>query len=97
MTELGVKIHIILDQTFQSKRRSGDAAHEIPAHLVEDVAEFRIELKQTEPISTSSPCSSSRRFDQIIVRFPSSAWWYMRQGASRILTSSSASPRRAGH
>lgn len=47
MTELGVKIPIILDQTFQSKRRSGDAAHEIPAHLVEDVADFRIELKQT--------------------------------------------------
>lgn len=70
MTELGVKIHIILDQTFQSKRSSGDAAHEVPAHLVDDVPEFRIELKQTEPISTSSPCSSSRRF----VRFPSSAW-----------------------
>lgn len=48
MTELGVKIHIILDQTFQSKHSSGDAAHEIPAHLVDDVAEFRIKLKQTD-------------------------------------------------
>lgn len=62
-TELGVKIHIILDQTFQSKRSSGEEAHEIPAHLVGHLAEFWIKLKLTELTSPSSPRSSSRRFD----------------------------------